>query len=78
VIVSASGEAARLLERSGGGIAIAPESPDDLVGAARWLAEHPDEAAEMGTRGRRFAHGYLRDEQARRLEELLLTVAARR
>ena len=74
VIVSAQGEAARLLERSGGGIAVEPENPDALRNAARWLAEHPREAADMGKRGRRFARKWSRLSQAERLEHLLLEV----
>jgi hypothetical protein len=76
VLLSAQGESARLLERSKGGIAVTPEDPDELVRAASWLAEHPDEAAAMGRRGREFARAYLRAEQARRLEKLLLDVTA--
>ena len=40
----------------------------------RWLAEHPDEAAAMGEKGRSFARTRLRATQAARLEELLLDV----
>ena len=70
VVLSAAGEAARILERSGGGIAVAPESPDDLARAVRWLAEHSREAAEMGRRGRAFAATRLRSTQAERLEQV--------
>ena len=72
VALSAAGEAARILEGAGGGIAVAPESLDELARAIRWLAEHPDEAAEMGRRGRRFAARRLRSAQAERLEQVLL------
>jgi glycosyltransferase involved in cell wall biosynthesis len=71
VVLSAAGEAARILERSGGGLAVAPESPDELAGAIRWLAAHPAEAAEMGRRGRSFALRRLRSSQAARLEQVL-------
>jgi glycosyltransferase involved in cell wall biosynthesis len=77
VLLAAQGESARLLERSGGGIAVPPENPDELARAARWLSEHLDESAAMGRRGREFARAYLRSEQARRLEELLLDVTGR-
>ena len=72
VIVSAGGEAARLVERSGGGVVVPPENPEELVRAARWLAGHRDEAAEMGRRGREFASRRLRLRQAERLERLLV------
>jgi glycosyltransferase involved in cell wall biosynthesis len=76
VIVSARGEAERLVKRSGGGIAIAPEDPGALVDAARWLSEHRDEAAQMGQRGRAFAATRLRRRQAERLECLLLDLVS--
>jgi colanic acid biosynthesis glycosyl transferase WcaI len=71
VVLSAAGEAARILDRAGGGIAVAPESPADLAAALRWLAEHPAEAAAMGLRGRRFAEHRLRSVQSARLERVL-------
>ena len=74
VVLSAAGEAARILERSGGGIVVAPESPDDLARAVRWLVAHPKEAAEMGRRGRQFAARRLRSVQAERLEQVLLGI----
>ncbi len=78
VILAAAGEAVRVLERAGGGIAVAPEDPDALAGAVRWLASHPREAEEMGRRGRVFAATRLRSAQAERLEQLMLDVAKRR
>jgi len=74
-VLSAAGEAARILDRSGAGIVVAPESPDDLARAVSWLAEHPAEAAEMGARGRQFAALRLRSIQAERLEQVLRHVA---
>jgi glycosyltransferase involved in cell wall biosynthesis len=75
VLLSAAGEAARLLERAGGGIAVRPEDPAALVAGIRRLAEGGDETRAMGERGRAFAAGRLRSVQAARLEELLLSVA---
>ncbi len=77
VLLSAAGESARLLEAAGGGIAVAPEDPQALVDAARWLVAHPEEAADMGRRGRAFARSRLRSVQAARLEQLLLELARR-
>ncbi|MGH3072958.1 MAG: glycosyltransferase family 4 protein [Gaiellaceae bacterium] len=76
VVLSAAGEAARILELAGAGIVAVPEDADALVGAVRWLKEHPDEAAAMGERGRAFARTRLRSTQARRLEELLLDLTS--
>ena len=75
VLLAAAGESARLLEAAGGGIAVAPEEPQALTDAARWLLGHPAEAAEMGARGRAFARSRLRSVQAARLESLLLELA---
>ncbi len=76
VVLSAAGEAARILERSGAGVVVPPEDPDALVRAVRWLSEHPAEASAMAGRGRAFARSRLRDVQAERLEELLLSITA--
>lgn len=78
VLLSAAGEPAALLERAGAGVAVAPEDPQALADAARWLSEHPDEAAEMARRGRSFAATWLRSQQARRLEAILTGLACRR
>jgi colanic acid biosynthesis glycosyl transferase WcaI len=78
ILLSASGESVRLLEDAGAGIAVAPEDPDALAGAIRWLAGHPAEASEMGRRGREFAATRLRSTQAGRLEELLLSIVESR
>jgi glycosyltransferase involved in cell wall biosynthesis len=76
VVLSAAGESARILEASGGGVVVPPESPAALASAIRWLAEHPAEAKQMGIRGREFAAGRLRSLQAERLEQLLLDVTS--
>jgi glycosyltransferase involved in cell wall biosynthesis len=75
VILAAAGEAVRILEHAGGGIAVAPESPEALADAVRWLADHPREAAQMGDRGRAFARRRLRSTQAERLEQVLFDAA---
>jgi glycosyltransferase involved in cell wall biosynthesis len=77
VIVSAAGEAARILDRAGAGIAVAPEDPAALADAVRWLDANPDAAAAMGSRGRAFARRRLRSVEAERLEQLLLDVTRR-
>jgi glycosyltransferase involved in cell wall biosynthesis len=77
VIVSAAGEAARILDRAGAGLAVPPENPGALAEAVRWLADHPAEAATMGKQGREYAGRRLRSVQAERLEALLLDVTGR-
>lgn len=78
VILSAAGESARLLEQAGAGVVVAPEDPEALAEALRWLREHPDEGHAMGERGRSFARGRLRSVQAARLEQVLLEAAGSR
>jgi glycosyltransferase involved in cell wall biosynthesis len=78
VVLAAAGESARILERSGGGIAVPPEDPRALANAVRWLAGHPAEGDAMGRRGRDFARSRLRSVQAERLEALLIDVTRER
>ena len=77
VILSAAGEAVRLLELAGAGLAVPPEDPAALATAIDWLASHPSEAAEMGRHGRRFAEKRMRSTQAERLEQVLFDVVGR-
>jgi colanic acid biosynthesis glycosyl transferase WcaI len=77
IVLAAAGESARLLEESGAGIAVAPESPEELAKAVRWLSEHPDEAADMGRHGQDYARERLRSSQAGLLEQVLLAVTVR-
>jgi glycosyltransferase involved in cell wall biosynthesis len=75
ILLSARGEAARILELAGAGVAIPPEDPVALADAMRQVAVNPTAAAKMGRRGRDFASQRLRSVQAERLEQLLLDLA---
>ena len=44
-----------LVEETGCGLCVDPKDIDAVSGAVRYLAEHPDEAREMGRSGRRWA-----------------------
>jgi glycosyltransferase involved in cell wall biosynthesis len=53
VVLSARGEAARLIEAEGAGVVVEPESPAALAAALRDLAGAPERRQEMGLAGRR-------------------------
>lgn len=76
VLLAAAGESARFVDSAGAGLVVPPENPSALADAVRWLREHPDEAGEMGRRGRAFARKHLRSDQAARLEDLLYAITA--
>ncbi len=78
VVLSAAGEAARILEEAGAGLVVAPEDPDALAEAIRWLAGHVAEGEEMGRSGREYARAHRRVGHARELEALLLQTARQR
>jgi glycosyltransferase involved in cell wall biosynthesis len=54
-VMSARGEAAQLVERSGAGIAVPPEDPDALAGAFRTLHADRRLQARLGAAGREVA-----------------------
>jgi len=54
IIYSGAGEAAELVKNYGCGLVTEPENCDALAAAVQHLADHPDEAAKMGHRGRVF------------------------
>ena len=54
IILGLEGEARNLLEEAGAGVAITPESADELVDSLLRLAADPVEAAAMGEAGRSF------------------------
>jgi glycosyltransferase involved in cell wall biosynthesis len=54
VVLAVDGEARDVLERSGGGVAVAPGDADALAAAIHDLAADPSRRAAMGTAGRTF------------------------
>jgi glycosyltransferase involved in cell wall biosynthesis len=52
VIASKLGVSAEFVEECRGGILVDPTDPEDIAKAIQWLFDHPEEAKEMGIRGR--------------------------
>jgi len=72
VVGALRGEGARVLEASGGGIAIDPADARAMADAIRELLDKPERRAEMGVAGRRYIEEHhSRAAIAARLEELL-------
>lgn len=76
-VLSVSGEAQEVLNDAGAGLAVRPEDPLDMARAIDYLHDRPQEAQQMGERGRNYvlAH-YSRQAQAQALETLLESLAA--
>jgi glycosyltransferase involved in cell wall biosynthesis len=76
IVIGVDGEARGLVEQSGGGVFVPPESAERLVTELRRLADHPAEAEAMGQRGRTFVEQHFsRGVLARRYVEILSAVA---
>ena len=54
IVLSAEGEAARLIEAAGSGVVVPPEDYEAIAGAIRELLHDPDRVAQLGANGRRF------------------------
>jgi glycosyltransferase involved in cell wall biosynthesis len=54
LVLSAEGEAARLIQTAGAGVVVPPEDNESIANAIRTLLSHPSVAAEMGSSGRKF------------------------
>ena len=79
IILGVEGEARDVLQAAGAGIAITPQSADELAAAVRKLADDPALSAEYGRAGRAYADQNLdRAKVAARFLALLREVAARR
>jgi colanic acid biosynthesis glycosyl transferase WcaI len=79
--VDVGSEVARIVERAGAGIAVPPDDPEAFTAAIGRLLRSPDEAAEMGSRGRTWVEGWASPAAvAQSYEELFteLAIARRR
>jgi colanic acid biosynthesis glycosyl transferase WcaI len=54
VVLGVEGEARRLVEASGGGLCVPPESAEAIAGVLRELAADPERARRMGLQGRAY------------------------
>ena len=79
VVLSARGESAALVERSGAGLVVPPEDPRALADALRSLAADPELRARLGAAGREAVRaGYDRAASVRAWAALLERVVAQR
>ncbi len=78
VILAARGEAARLVGDSGAGIVVAPEDSTALAEAFRRLRASPEEALQMGARGRLYARRFDRSTVVGQWLELLTNLTGAR
>jgi colanic acid biosynthesis glycosyl transferase WcaI len=77
VVYGGEGEAVRILERERIGVAVPPESADDMTVAIRGLLADPVRAADIGARGRAFVEVHRnRDAILSRWEALLRATLA--
>lgn len=59
VLLAIDGVARELVTQDArSGVYAEPERPDDLAAKIEWMADHPDELAAMGQRGRRFVEDH--------------------
>ncbi|MGA2111906.1 MAG: glycosyltransferase family 4 protein [Anaerolineales bacterium] len=79
VVLAIEGEIRKVIEAAAAGIAVRPGDPEALAGAIRKLADAPEEAREMGRRGRSFVEAHFdRPRLAALMEHILVEVAAGR
>ena len=76
--VDRGSEVARIVERSGAGIAVPPEDAEALTKAIRQLVDAPEERRRMGEAGRTFVEGWASPAAvAKSYEELVAELRAR-
>ena len=71
-------EIARVVERAGAGITVSPEDPAALTDAIRRLLASPEEAEEMGRRGRDYVERFVSPASVAEAYEALFRDLARR
>lgn len=72
VVLSARGEAARLVQSAKAGLVVEPGRPTQLVEAIRWLRANPERAKKMGEFGRAYVReNFLRSRLTEKLEVVL-------
>ena len=76
--VPASGTAARAIRQSGGGVVVAPESPQDLAAAIMNLYSNPVLTTKLGEKARKFAVERYSFEQALTAYEAVFSQAVSR
>jgi colanic acid biosynthesis glycosyl transferase WcaI len=77
--VDVGSEVARVVERSGAGLAVPPEDAEAFTKAVRELTENPADAAAMGSAGRRWIESWASPAKiAQAYEELFESLAPRR
>lgn len=70
-IASKHGESARFVLEAEAGIVVDPLNPTEIADAIRWILDHPEEAAEMGKRGRQLILSkYNWEEESKKLVNL--------
>jgi glycosyltransferase involved in cell wall biosynthesis len=71
VVLAIGGVIRDVIEDARAGIAVAPGNNNELAEAVCWLADHPQEAEQMGKRGRDYVEKHFdRAELARKLERI--------
>ena len=77
IVLGVEGEARRLLDEAGGGLAITPESAEELAGAVRRLADEPGLGERLGAQGALHVRAhYDRERLAGRLLAILEEAAS--
>jgi glycosyltransferase involved in cell wall biosynthesis len=71
LLAAPKGEASEILEESGAGLWVAPERPQELLEAARFLKSDHQLTHRLAGRSREAAHRYTRERQAREMLAIL-------
>jgi len=72
VLLAMDGVIREVIETAGAGMVIPPGNPAALANSITYLADHPDEGQDMGTRGRKYVQKHFnRPDQAEKLALLI-------